>query len=315
MPRCCVSRPWDERRLAYPIKNQKKGLYYLTYFSSEGKNLPNIEHDCALNEMILRMMILKIAPQLVETMLSLAKGEHAVALHNYQEEPADETAGMMERRRSSPQAATKLAIDCFCGRFLLHCTLTFVYFLVVSCFTQLYRSHPMANLNKVMLIGRLTRDPECRTFSNGGKVAKFGFAVNNKRKNMQTGQWEDEPVFLDVDAFNRGETGRQADLVEQYLRKGSQVFIEGHLKLDQWTAQDGQKRSRLFVVADNFQFLEPRGEGGPGGAGGARTGGSFQQRRPVSQPTGGGDEHYESHEPPPPMDAPPPGRPDEDIPF
>jgi small subunit ribosomal protein S6 len=88
-----VSRPWDERRLAYPIKNQKKALYYLTYFSSEGKNLANIEHDCALNEMILRMMILKIDPKLVDTMLSLAKGEHAVALHNYQEEPSDSVGG------------------------------------------------------------------------------------------------------------------------------------------------------------------------------------------------------------------------------
>ena len=79
----------------------------------------------------------------------------------------------------------------------------------------------MANLNKVMLIGRLTRDPEMRTFANGGKVAKFGFAVNNRKKNQQTGQWEDEPVFLDVEAFNR-ETGRKlADLVEQYLRKGA----------------------------------------------------------------------------------------------
>src|SRR5438045_9763727 len=123
---------------------------------------------------------------------------------------------------------------------------------------------PMANLNKVMLIGRLTRDPEVRTFSNGGKVAKFGFAVNNRKKNMQTGQWEDEPVFVDVDGFNRGEQGRQADLVEQSLRKGHQVFIEGHLKLDQWTSQDNQKRSRLYVVADNFQFLEPRTDGGGG---------------------------------------------------
>src|SRR5436190_12978792 len=101
----------------------------------------------------------------------------------------------------------------------------------------------MANLNKVMLIGRLTRDPECRVFASGGKVAAFGFAVNTRKKNQQTGQWEDEPVFLDVEAFNRGETGKQADLVEQSLRKGTQVFIEGHLKLDQWTAQDGQKRS------------------------------------------------------------------------
>src|SRR3984893_14189664 len=89
-----VSRPWDERRLAYPIKNQKKGLYYLTYFSSEGKNLPNIEHDCALSDIILRMMILKIDPKLVVTMLALAKVENAVALHNYQEEPSEDGSTM-----------------------------------------------------------------------------------------------------------------------------------------------------------------------------------------------------------------------------
>lgn len=120
----------------------------------------------------------------------------------------------------------------------------------------------MANLNKVMLIGRLTRDPEVRVFTNGGKVAKFGFAVNNRKKNQQTGQWEDEPVFLDVEAFNRGDFGKQADLVEQYLRKGRQVFIEGHLRLDQWTSQDGQKRSKLCVVVDNVQFLDSQGGAG-----------------------------------------------------
>jgi len=98
-----VSRPWDERRLAYPIKNQKKGLYYLTYFSSEGKNLPTIEHDCALSELILRMMILKIDPKLVETMLSLAKGEHAVALHNYQEEPSEEGVVAVDGEEGPPR--------------------------------------------------------------------------------------------------------------------------------------------------------------------------------------------------------------------
>jgi small subunit ribosomal protein S6 len=84
-----VSRPWDERRLAYPIRNQKKGLYYLTYFSAEGKSLTGIEQDCKLSEIILRQMVLRIDPKLVETMLSIAKGEHAVALHNIQEEPTD----------------------------------------------------------------------------------------------------------------------------------------------------------------------------------------------------------------------------------
>src|SRR5206468_3556937 len=147
----------------------------------------------------------------------------------------------------------------------------------------------MANLNKVMLIGRLTRDPEVRMFANGGKVAHFGFAVNTRRKNTSTGQWEDDPVFLDVDAFNRGETGKQADLVEQYLKKGHQAYIEGHLQMDQWVDKDGQKRSKLKIVLDNVQFLEPRSDSGSG------DGGSRYQRpatpaRPAATtaPTSGG---------------------------
>src|SRR5436305_12079176 len=123
----------------------------------------------------------------------------------------------------------------------------------------------MANLNKVMLIGRLTRDPEVRMFSNGGKVAQFGFAVNNRRKNNQTGQWEDEPVFLDCEVFNRGENGTLADRIEQTVRKGQQIFIEGHLKLDQWDDKTtGQKRSALRVVVDNFQYLERKDEAAGG---------------------------------------------------
>jgi single-strand DNA-binding protein len=172
----------------------------------------------------------------------------------------------------------------------------------------------VANLNKVMLIGRLTRDPEMRTFSNGGKVAKFGFAVNNRKKNQQSGQWEDEPVFLDVEAFNRGENGRQADLVEQYLAKGRQVFIEGHLKLDSWTAQDGQKRNRLLVVVDNFQFLEPRQDGdGSGGNGASRaprgtTSAAPRQQAPPAYTGGGGNEYGDEPEPSEPSR-------EEDIPF
>src|SRR6476660_4114216 len=91
-----VARLWDERKFTYQIKNQKKGIYYLTYFSSEGKNLVPIEHDCSLNESILRLMILKIHPKLVDTMLSLAKGEHAVAFHNMQEEPTGEEGAVEE---------------------------------------------------------------------------------------------------------------------------------------------------------------------------------------------------------------------------
>jgi single-strand DNA-binding protein len=166
----------------------------------------------------------------------------------------------------------------------------------------------MANLNKVMLIGRLTRDPEVRVFANGGKVAKFGFAVNNSKKNQQTGQWEDDPVFIEVDAFNRGDFGKLADRVESSLRKGHQVFLEGHLKLDQWTSQDGQKRSQLKVVLDNLQFLEKRSDGG-----GSYSAPSARKPAGSAPPP---DESYDHSEAP--METVPPGgpaRPDEDIPF
>jgi single-strand DNA-binding protein len=146
----------------------------------------------------------------------------------------------------------------------------------------------MANLNKVMLIGRLTNEPEERVFTNGGKVAKFRFAVNNRKKNGQTGEWEDDPVFLDVEAFNRGEFGKQADLVMQYLHKGHQVFIEGHLKLDQWKTQEGQNRSRIVVVADNFQFLEPRTDGGAGEGGGRAARTTSGPRKPAAAYASGG---------------------------
>lgn len=126
----------------------------------------------------------------------------------------------------------------------------------------------MASANKIILLGRLTRDVETRSFNNGGKVAKFGFAVDGERKKDQaTGKWKAEPVFLDCEVFNRGETGKQADTAEQYLYKGKPLYIEGHLKMEQWTGQDGGKRSKLVVVVDQFQLLsdgqrqESSGEG------------------------------------------------------
>ena len=92
-----ASRPWDERRLAYPIKKggvaHKKGLYYLTYFRAEGKELANIERDLALNEMILRTLVLRIEPKLVDIMLQLARDEHAVALQTAHDTPGEEGGG------------------------------------------------------------------------------------------------------------------------------------------------------------------------------------------------------------------------------
>jgi single-strand DNA-binding protein len=168
----------------------------------------------------------------------------------------------------------------------------------------------MANLNKVMLIGRLASDVETVNFQNGGRVAKFRFAVNNRKKNQATGEWVDDPVFIDVEAYNR-ETGRKlADQVEQYLRKGHQAYLECSLKLDQWEDRDTkQKRSKIKLVLNDMQFLEPRAEG-DGGPRPARS--AAPARRPDGPPRNGGyDGGYDEPEP---MEPPARGA-DEDIPF
>jgi single-strand DNA-binding protein len=123
----------------------------------------------------------------------------------------------------------------------------------------------VANLNVVHLIGRLTRDVETRSFANGGKVAQIGFVVNNRKKNAKTGEWEDEPCWLNLKAFNR-ENGRNlADLCENHLSKGSQVYVEGHLLLEEWEdKQSGDKRSKLVIIVDDLQFLDPKRDGDTG---------------------------------------------------
>ncbi|MBL67598.1 MAG: single-stranded DNA-binding protein [Verrucomicrobiales bacterium] len=118
----------------------------------------------------------------------------------------------------------------------------------------------MPNYNKVILMGNLTRDPEVRYTSGGTAIAKLGLAVNRRWTNKE-GQPQEETTFVDVDAF-----GRQAETIGQYLKKGRPVMVEGRLKLDQWDdKQTGQKRSKLGVILENFQFLDSRGDSGGGG--------------------------------------------------
>lgn len=124
----------------------------------------------------------------------------------------------------------------------------------------------MANYNKVILMGNLTRDPEMRFLPKGTAVAKFGLAVN-RRWRSETGEQKEETTFVDIEAF-----GKQAETISQYLKKGRPVMVEGRLKLDQWDdKQTGQKRSRMSVVLENFQFLDAGG--GTGGGGGRGSGG------------------------------------------
>jgi single-strand DNA-binding protein len=107
----------------------------------------------------------------------------------------------------------------------------------------------MANFNKVYLMGNLTRDPEVRTTTTGLKIAKFGLAVN-RRYRTRDDEAREETTFVDLDAF-----GNQAEIIEKYCQKGSPLFVEGRLRLDQWETKDGDKRSKLGVVVENFQFL------------------------------------------------------------
>jgi single-strand DNA-binding protein len=119
----------------------------------------------------------------------------------------------------------------------------------------------MANYNKVILIGNLTRDPELRYTPKGTAVAKIGIAVNRSWR-TESGETKEEVTFVDVDAF-----GRQAETLGQYMKKGRPIMIEGRLKYDTWEdKQTNQKRSKLGVVLESFQFLDYGGRGSDEGA-------------------------------------------------
>jgi single-strand DNA-binding protein len=163
-----------------------------------------------------------------------------------------------------------------------------------------------ASYNRVILVGNLTRDPELRYISTGTAVTDLGLATNNRRKNA-SGEWVDEPVFVDVTLW-----GRMAETASEYLTKGSSVLIEGHLKFDTWET-DGQKRSKLRVVGDLMQMLGARGGAGEGG----RSGGG----RPAGRSAAARDSQYSQAAPPddgfdaPPAEAMDAGGGGDDIPF
>src|SRR5258705_1714771 len=117
----------------------------------------------------------------------------------------------------------------------------------------------MANFNKVILAGNLTRDPEMRYTPKGTAVTKIGVAINRTWKS-ETGETKEEVTFVDVDAF-----GRTAEVIAQYLKKGRPILMEGRLRYETWEdKQTKQKRSKLGVVMESFQFMDSgRTEGGP----------------------------------------------------
>jgi len=157
----------------------------------------------------------------------------------------------------------------------------------------------MAYLNKVLLIGNLTRDPELRVTPKGTAICQFGLAVNRQYKD-ESGATRDETAFIDIEAW-----GKQGELVSKYLQKGSPAFIEGRLRFDSWEdKQSGQKRSKLKVVLENFQFIGGRGDG-------AQAGGAAGAGGDVAEPSSG------DAAPRGPTKGPAPSKEtvDEDVPF
>jgi single-strand DNA-binding protein len=167
----------------------------------------------------------------------------------------------------------------------------------------------MASYNRVILLGNLTRDPELKYLPSGMAVADIGLAVNDRRKNAN-GEWIEETTFVDITLF-----GRTAEVVGEYVSKGSPLFIEGRLKFESWETPDHQKRSKLKVIGDRIQLIGPKGQGGQGSPG---------ARQPMARPAGQGNQYNQSapadpySQPAPPDDygAPPPDASGgDDIPF
>ena len=119
----------------------------------------------------------------------------------------------------------------------------------------------MANYNKVILVGNLTRDPQLSYLPSQTPVVEMGLAMN-RRWRGQNGEQREDTCFIDCRAY-----GKQAETINQYMRKGNPILVEGRLQFDMWEGKDGQKRSKHRVVVENFQFL-----GAGGGGGGARQG-------------------------------------------
>lgn len=165
----------------------------------------------------------------------------------------------------------------------------------------------MANLNRVLLIGNLTRDPELRVTPKGTAICQFGLAISRSFKD-ESGQTREEATFVDIEAW-----GKQGELIAKYCTKGRPLFVEGRLRFDQWEDKaTQQKRSKLKVVLENFQFLGGREGGAPGpggpGAGGDDAGVDQTFERPAATPPrapGGGR----------PAPAPQHDINDEDVPF
>jgi single-strand DNA-binding protein len=137
------------------------------------------------------------------------------------------------------------------------------------------------NINRIVLTGNLTRDPELRSTNNGTSVCGLRVAVNTRRKDPSTGEWTDKPNFFDVTVW-----GAQGENCAQYLQKGRPVAVDGRLEWREWQDKEGNKRQSVDIIADSVQFLGSRDGGENGGSFGGDNGGRFTPQSDVPADTG-----------------------------
>ena len=168
----------------------------------------------------------------------------------------------------------------------------------------------MANYNRIILVGNLTRDPQLRYLPSQMPVVDFGLAVNHKFKGRD-GNDREEVLFIDCSCFGKG-----AEIINTYCQKGKPLLVEGRLKYDSWEdKQGGGKRSKHSVVVDNFQFLGGRNEGGAPGAGGGYDEGGAPPPAPARAPSRPAYQQNRPAAAPPPRQQQPPPQPAAEPPF
>ena len=166
------------------------------------------------------------------------------------------------------------------------------------------------SINKVLITGNLTRDPEVRTTASGSAILSFSVAVNDRRRDPSTGEWSDYANYIDCTMF-----GNRVDFFSRNLNKGSKVAVEGRLRWSQWEAKDGSKRSKIEVIADDIELMSSRGDGNSQGYAPVSAGGyspapvqQYAQAQPAYAPVQGYAQGY-TQAPAQPAYAPAPAAP------
>ena len=222
--------PWGKRKLAYEINHHADAFYYVLTFDAPVPALEEATRVLRITDGVLRYMAVAKPPAKACRLRRLRRPR----------------SPSRQRRRRDPPSGRAPTIS-------------------ERTFVEEAEEEPVANINRVILTGNLTADPELSTLPSGTSVCRLRLAVNRRYKDQSSGEWTEKPNYFDIKVW-----GAQGENCAQYLSKGRPVAVDGRLEWSEWESQDGGKRSKVEVVADTVQFLGSRGDGGEGGGGGFR---------------------------------------------